>query len=406
MVLNSKWKPVLHDKLLENAQEIIFTIADSLIEVHAVPIDQALFFGYLYLATGNSYYLTESRKRLDRALDSCPKAISTIRLFGGLAGIGWIMDHLKRYVFMQEVDEDFMQEVDEILLNALEEDSWSGHYDLIQGVVGIGVYFLERYAENKVTKNTLERIFYHIVNLAEIDTNGARWYVSPNFIDSRALKNYPDGRYDFGVAHGIPAVIAMIARLIENQVLSREQLTFFHNSLTWFFTQKNNNNEKSMFPTFISPGNKSRNQSRIAWCYGDMGISTVLYQSGNCVGDKALMTFAEELADKCMARPYDETGIVDAGLCHGSSGVAHMFSRLFHSTGYTKYQDAAVFWFIKTMDLRRKTGLAGYQSLTREGENKWVNDPTFIAGVSGIGLALIAATTTIEPKWDKLLLLS
>lgn len=36
----------------------------------------------------------------------------------------------------------------------------------------------------------------------------------------------------------------------------------------------------------------------------------------------------------------------------------------------------------------------------------WLVDPTFLTGVAGIGLALLGATTDIEPVWDRLLLLS
>jgi lantibiotic biosynthesis protein len=42
-------------------------------------------------------------------------------------------------------------------------------------------------------------------------------------------------------------------------------------------------------------------------------------------------------------------------------------------------------------------------SSTRMG---WVPDPGFLTGIAGIGLALLAATTPIDPLWDRLLAVS
>jgi hypothetical protein len=40
-----------------------------------------------------------------------------------------------------------------------------------------------------------------------------------------------------------------------------------------------------------------------------------------------------------------------------------------------------------------------------EGEElDWRNDPGFLTGSSGVGLALLAAATSVEPLWDRLLL--
>jgi hypothetical protein len=34
----------------------------------------------------------------------------------------------------------------------------------------------------------------------------------------------------------------------------------------------------------------------------------------------------------------------------------------------------------------------------------WQDDPGFLTGAAGVGLALLAATTPVEPAWDRLLL--
>ena len=40
------------------------------------------------------------------------------------------------------------------------------------------------------------------------------------------------------------------------------------------------------------------------------------------------------------------------------------------------------------------------------GEYEWLDDPGLLTGATGVGLALLAAATAIEPAWDRILLVS
>jgi hypothetical protein len=40
------------------------------------------------------------------------------------------------------------------------------------------------------------------------------------------------------------------------------------------------------------------------------------------------------------------------------------------------------------------------------GNIEWHPDPGFLTGAAGIALALLAATTAVEPEWDRILLAS
>ena len=51
-------------------------------------------------------------------------------------------------------------------------------------------------------------------------------------------------------------------------------------------------------------------------------------------------------------------------------------------------------------------GIAGFAAYMpeQEGQERWVADPGLLTGAAGIALALLAATTDIEPAWDQMLL--
>src|SRR5712692_6145954 len=52
--------------------------------------------------------------------------------------------------------------------------------------------------------------------------------------------------------------------------------------------------------------------------------------------------------------------------------------------------------------------ISGFSALSgRADETRhWEDDPGILTGAAGIALALLAATTSIEPEWDRMLLLS
>jgi hypothetical protein len=117
------------------------------------------------------------------------------------------------------------------------------------------------------------------------------------------------------------------------------------------------------------------------------------------------------IARRAAERPAEQSGVRDCGLCHGAAGVGHIFNRLFQATGEASLAAAARFWFERTLQMRRpKQGIAGFLALRpnpkRPNEKQWIGLPGILEGAAGIGLALLAATTPIEPKWDRMLMLS
>ena len=57
---------------------------------------------------------------------------------------------------------------------------------------------------------------------------------------------------------------------------------------------------------------------------------------------------------------------------------------------------------------RPDRGVGGYEAwqLGDDGQVTWIADPGLLTGAAGIALALVAATTAVEPTWDRLLLVS
>ena len=88
-------------------------------------------------------------------------------------------------------------------------------------------------------------------------------------------------------------------------------------------------------------------------------------------------------------RDLNENGVIDACFCHGASGIAHIFHRMYKETELDECGEAARYWMEKTIEMSKfKDGLAGYKVWRRD--NGFENDAGLLEGIAGIGLALLS----------------
>src|ERR1700690_1610660 len=134
---------LLPDRLAQRARDVARRIADSLATREIDPSEAghvALFWAY---AAG---VWDDVAPRYDVAFERLGDRLmgeyDRYSLYGGLAGDGWVLCHLSD----QDDGEasELLTTVDAALAKVLAVSTWDGPYDLISGLVGFGVYFLER----------------------------------------------------------------------------------------------------------------------------------------------------------------------------------------------------------------------------------------------------------------------
>ena len=125
---------------------------------------------------------------------------SDVALFGGAAGIGWAVAHLAAGDGADHV----CGRIDAALLAQL-AGAWCGHYDLVAGLVGIGIYALERGGSGVVLAG---RVLDHIAALAEPRAGGLAWHTPADHLPAWQRARAPDGYWNLGMAHGMPGIIA------------------------------------------------------------------------------------------------------------------------------------------------------------------------------------------------------
>jgi hypothetical protein len=419
-VASRDWRPLLHGDLATRAEEAVHAIAEALAAERwkrgfslggSGTAALALFYGYLARTAGAAGHRHQERtdRLLEHALESLATTPMGAALYSGFTGVAWAAEHLTMLLRDDGPgadDEDMSEEIDETLLTALTAP-WTGDYDLISGLVGLGVYALERVPRRSAIR-CLEAIVDRLDESAVRLGEGVAWFTSPDMLPSRNREENPDGYYNLGVAHGVPGVIGLLADACRLGIRDEKARPLLAGAVRWVLSHRLSARPGSCYPSFVTPGVEPQ-PSRLAWCYGDPGVAATLLYAARAVGREDWEREALDIAAHAARAAPEDSRIRDAGLCHGALGLAHIYNRIYQAVGDALFADAARLWYELGLDMRRPAGgIAGFEAWhPRPGmEMGWMADPGFLTGAAGIGLALLAGLTSIEPRWDRLLMVA
>jgi len=414
-VNDHSWSPLLDDALAAQARA---TAQAIIAQLEAARPDESwrvsLAGGQAGLAVCHAYLAqTQHHAEAATATDLLIEAVERIAttpmpasLYSGFTGVAWAVEHLSAQLLDTD-DNDPNKAIDALLIEHLKLTPWRGDYDLIAGLVGLGVYALERLPRATAVE-CLELIIDRLTETAEHTPQGMTWLTRPELLSGWQRELCPQGHYNLGLAHGVPGVIALLGQACAAGVARAQAELLLKGAVAWLRAQELSPTAKSRFDSWVVPGSKPQ-ASRAAWCYGDPGIAVALLSAARCIHEPEWERAALDLMRGVAARPLEDVGVVDAGLCHGAAGLAHLFNRFYQATGETEFKTSARYWIEQTLSMQQPgRGIAGYAALELgdDGEQEWTAEPGLLTGAAGIALALLAATTSIEPAWDRMLLAS
>lgn len=422
------WRPLLEGRLAERAWEAIDAVTSDLEQRAGEPVDArrpergprdptfaggagglAVYYAYLAEVRGEdgaqSRYADLAMEHLELAMDAVRDSPMGPSFFSGFTGVGWVVTHLGDRLF--EGDDDEGREIDEVLIQVLERGPWRAEYDLISGLAGFAVYALEGFPRPSA-RRCLELVTAKFEELAVVDQGRRTWFTPPELLAELHLRKFADGYFNVGLAHGVPAILAVLARIAAAGIEEDRCRTLLDEAVPWVLAQELPAEASSRFPNWVAEGYEPE-PSRLAWCYGDLGLATALLLTARALEREDWEREALRVARGAAARTLADAGVVDAGICHGAAGVGHLFNRLYRASGDEELGRAARFWFGHTLELRRPgEGIGGFLSYVPfEGDGPpWREDAGFLIGASGTALALLGAVSEVEPAWDRALLAS
>ncbi len=325
----------------------------------------------------------------------------------GIAGACWVLEILREEDFV-ELDEDFLSHsVDGHLLEAMRADIKDDNFDFLHGAMGYGFYFLKRYqnitseASKKKYKAYLDELILALKE-SSIKEGDKIWW------DSVLKKEEEVVGCNLSLSHGIASNINFLSRLATYDEFFDDVKDLIAYTSNYILDYKNKDTSlTSTFPNWIVAGEVVDFNSRLAWCYGDLGIGISLLRVAETLKDQKLYEESIRILQKTThRRDKEEASVIDAGLCHGAYGVLQIYNYLYKKTGDSLFKAAADFWAQEALQMATiKEGYAGYAAW-QGAKEEWLPEVSLLEGVAGIGLTILSYLTPSMAKWDECLLIS
>jgi hypothetical protein len=367
------WEPIIHpaSALGVRAHGVLEAITGNVLAAGQGPsgwtgrsFDAPLLLAYRALAERNWSWMRVAADALNSAIAGADALYSTRRLelFGGLSGLGWVIEHItrqsRRFEGSPHSGDDNgrrpSQAIDAALLLELQRGRWKGTYDLATGLTGIGLYFIESLPAAGARKG-LEVVFAHIEDAAQ--RTGAQLF---------------DGAAS-GVASGTCGLVYLLSEVRSAGIEVSRSSQLLARCLE------------------VLDVSCRRQSKSLAWSVGDLGIAAVclLIQPG--AGSEQAQSLGASLLERCIELE-PEVRQPDPSLLTGAAGTAHLCNRIWQFGGDSRCRSASLECWGKTIDLYEQSVPATDVTAT-----------DFLGGEAGVGLALQAALATVAPDWDGIL---
>jgi len=225
----------------------------------------------------------------------------------GIAGIGWLLDHLCKHGFIEANTEELLSDIDEYLYDVALSELNHGNFDFLHGAMGIVFYFVKR---NR--PDYLSHLIKALENIAIRDGNQAKW---------ESVIRHEEGIRGFNISlsHGSSSIALVLCKVL--QILPEEEavLKLLHSATTYILNQEIPVEQYgSFFPNFSIESQPELSKTRLAWCYGDLGVGLAIHQSGMTLQKQAWVDKGMEvLLHAANRRGLVENRVQDAGICHG-----------------------------------------------------------------------------------------
>lgn len=325
------------------------------------------------------------------------------------AEIGWLICFLYDKKIIDIDLNAYLGEIDDSLCEGMIFLLNEREYGLVNGAISIGQYFHYRYIlGHRPSLKYLEQFTEQLSRISNEKEETMDWI---SIVDYGLLSK----GNNLGIAHGMPGIILFLEKLYKLNIKKKLIENILIKATNFLLSQKHSlENHKSYFYDVNSEAPQTGRDSRLAWCYGDLSVGYSLYKVSRITGIERPSIEREALdilLNTVTRTDLKEISVVDAGLCHGTSGLAHIYNRLYQDSKINIFKDAALFWYKETFKMSKYNnefvgfGIPYYLSDKEKEINREYNT-SFLTGITGIGLSLLSAIYNVEPEWDKYLLLS
>lgn len=352
----------------------------------------ALYFIYLYKYNKKKSFFDKANILINKCVEDyrSNRENDLLNLSSGFIGITWLIAHLTKYkIFENNYGFNLIEQLGNQVSTISNRFFEQGNIDVLHGALGGALFFLE--ANDTVESSLFLNHFIENMNINSIKSSTTLFWRS---LFRFSTGNNNDLEYNnLGYAHGIPGFLKILGDIYNcknsNKKLAKDLIKKGINYLLLFKNPNIHSNTATLFPyCAVSEFNEEFYNTRLGWCYGDLTIGYAIWKIGKSLNNLDYQIEGIEIAKHtALVRDSTNSLINDPFICHGSSGVAHIYNVLYQETNYTIFKTAANYWYRFTVDLF----LDNY--------NEYILSPGLLSGMSGIGLSLLSFVDFNVKNW-------
>lgn len=312
----------------------------------------------------------------------------------GVSGVFWVIEYLTKNDFIDFDIEELYEQTDEYLYNSMMDSLQESNYDFLHGSLGIANYFLDRktHKTDLYIKTFIDSLYKNLI--LENQKGGYFKTLIQNDNEKHLGVN-------FSLSHGLASFIYFLQKSYQNDNLDTAKINMILQNIIKYMRSNQNDlaKYKNYFPNWLSDENSSL-PSRMAWCYGDLGIGLSLFYSSKSCNDEELKDYAIKVLLHTVNRKNDF--VDEPGFCHGSSGIFVIYNELFKLTGIKDFEEASNYWLTYTLNHVEKDKNSLFKKTT--GANIGKDNLGLLEGSAGIGLSLLEMIYPECSGWKKCLM--
>lgn len=319
----------------------------------------------------------------------------------GIPGNIWLLNHLVQKDVLENLLSTIKEEIKELLSKSVKSFNKIANYDFLHG--SLGLLFMANSCKEILGDHFVISLTEDCLKGLKSNERGSYYgnWLSVFEVNKRLGDKATD--INFSLAHGLPSIVIILSKI--NTSTSKMVI---ENILKLIKSYKSLTNTLSLYPDVVRKNYEIKYKSRLAWCYGDIGVAFAFWKAGKVFNNEEWKEEAVEIMLHASKRKnLKENLVVDAAFCHGTSGLAHIFNRFYKETRIQEFDDARWYWLEQTfVKLEGENNLNNFKSF--RGVKGWVSDASLLTGVTGVGLAMLGfLTDDLEDlSWDECLLLS
>lgn len=349
----------------------------------------------LYKYLQEDFVLTRLQQEIDILIRSVEYLTSGFGLYTGLAGVSWSVNYAIEALggSLLMVDQHCTREVDEALVASVTNlPQWN--YDLISGLVGLGAWALDT-TDRDLGSTAFRAVMQRLHSMSELHPNGVTWRTPADLIPENTRAIYPSGYHNLGLAHGVPGVISLIGKAVCRGMAKESDINLLRNAVSWLLScqTKDGPLRFTFYDGYVG-------RSRVAWCYGDLGVSVALAQAAIALGDRGLMCDATSAAMNALSIDAPSSGVVDGLICHGALGVSHIADEFYKFTGDPRFSAYKEQWLRVTFEIAQRTPANLLFPMHVGDQDQFKQQRGYLTGISGACLAMLSLERFTSGYWN------